>query len=141
MGISHDPQRSISFAEFVRFLSRADDLDCDVHWIPQVCLAGRDLGIYDHVGRVDRLDETLSLLASRFGMTPETNMLPHHARGALHDANYSETSALKNPFDALPRELDEYVDGVPMPEQFYTEELQNLVSERYAEDFALYASA
>ena len=140
LGISHNPERSISFAEFVRFLSRADDLDCDVHWMPQVCLAGRNLGIYDHVGRVDRLDETMSLLTSRFGMTPETSMLPHHLLGAAHEATYCETSALKNPFDALPRELDEYVDGVPMPEQFYTEELKNLILKRYAEDVALYAS-
>jgi len=140
LGIGHDPERSISFAEFVRFLSRADDLDCDVHWMPQVCLAGRDLAIYDHVGRVERLDATLSLLENRFGMTPETSTVPHHARGEAHDAKYSETSALKDPFNALPRELDEYADGVPMPEEFYTDELKNLVLERYAEDVALYAS-
>jgi len=140
LGISDDPERSISFAEFVRFLSRADDLDCDVHWMPQVCLAGRDLGIYNHVGCVERLDETLSLLATRFGMTPGTSAAPHFAQGDALETKYRESSALKNPYDALPRELDEYEDGVPMPEAFYTEELKNLVLERYAEDVALYAS-
>ena len=139
LGVPHDPARSISFEEFVRYLSTAADVQCDVHWMPQVNLVGTDLSVFSHVGKVERMDETLDMLASRFGYTVERDIGPHLRHSSEHITRYSETAALAQPYRALPDELDAHEDNIPMPGLFYTAELRELAERRYAADLALYA--
>jgi tetratricopeptide (TPR) repeat protein len=141
LGIPHDPARSISFEEFVRYVSGAQNVQCDVHWMPQVCLVGNDLSVFGHVGKVERMDETLDILATRFGYVLERDIAPHSKDGFDHITHYSETSTLTHPYRALPEELDAHELAVPMPDLFYTPELRELAERRYAADIALYASA
>jgi tetratricopeptide (TPR) repeat protein len=140
LGIPHDLERSISFEEFVRYVSTAQDVECDRHWMRQVDLVGSDLSVFQHVGKVDRIDETLDMLATRFGFTIERDISLYNRDGSDHITQYSEAATLKEPYRALPSELDAHVTAVPMPELFYTPELRELVERRYTADIALYAA-
>jgi tetratricopeptide (TPR) repeat protein len=140
LDIPADPERSISFEEFVRYLAVAEDVQCDMHWMPQVNLVGADLEIYDHVGTVERLDRTLDLLASRFCFVPESSLDRHLRKGDRHITRFSETVQMKSPARALPAELASLPDGVPMPELFLTRTLKTLLRRRFAADVALHAS-
>jgi tetratricopeptide (TPR) repeat protein len=133
-GIPYDPERSISFEEFVRFLPTVGDGELNMHWMPQSRSVGTDLSIYNHVGKVERLKETLELLESRFGFV----QMPVALR---HIANFSEGASLRDPHRALPHELDEFEHAMPMPELFLTPALREILGQRYAADVALYASA
>lgn len=138
-GIPYDPGRSISFEEFVRFLSTAEDTDFNMHWMPQSRSVGTDLSVFNHVGRVERLDETLHMLERKFGFVTQTATTGHIPY--RHRANFSETADLKAPYRALPHELDAFHDAMPMPELFFTPALRELLRSRYAADVALYEQA
>jgi len=139
LGLQDDPARSISFEEFARYLATAADVQFDMHWMPQVQMVGTDLSRYDHVGTVERLSETLALLASRFGYVDATSLDPRLLEEDPHITKFSEQADLKQPYRALPHELDSFADGVPMPPLFFTPELKDLLEQRYAADVALYA--
>ncbi len=140
VGIADDPDRSITFEEFVRYLAVAADVECDMHWMPQVHLVGADLSRYAHVGTVERLAETLDLLASRFGYVVPASQDPALGADDPHVTKFDETAALQAPHRALPAELAALEKGVPMPELFLTRELKDLLTQRYAADVAMYAS-
>ncbi|HTZ71968.1 MAG TPA: sulfotransferase family 2 domain-containing protein [Acetobacteraceae bacterium] len=130
----YDPVRSISFEEFVHYVTSAPDELCDVAWMPQVNFTGRDLGQYDHVGTVERLPDTLDLLESRFGY--KIGARP----GQRTPIPWDERATLRDAHRALPHELDAFERGMPMPEQFYTRELKQMARKRYAVDIALYGA-
>lgn len=140
-GLDYDPVRSITFDEFVRFLARADDTDCNVHWMPQYRFTGTDLSAFHHVGRVERLADTLDLLAERFGWIDEAALIADICSAGRRLTKYSDASTLAAPYQALPRELDEFESNVPPFTHFYTPELTRIVEQRFAQDVALYAAA
>ena len=137
-GVPYDPLRSISFEEFVHYLADADDTACNLHWLPQYRFAGRDLGIYHHVGKVERLADTHALLADRFGYRTETWPEVPRPSPRRHTTRYSPDARLAAPHLALPRELDAHEDSLPEPDRFYTPTLRQMVAKRFAEDVALY---
>ncbi len=141
LGMPDDPARSISFEEFVRYLATADDVQFDMHWMPQVQMVGTDLGRYDHVGTVERLSDTFDLLASRFGYVDATSLDARLLEEDPHVTKFSETADLKQPYRALPHALEAFQDGVPVPDLFFTPELKLLLEQRYAADVALYKEA
>jgi tetratricopeptide (TPR) repeat protein len=140
-GVPYDAERSISFEEFVRFLAVVEDAEFNMHWMPQARSVGMDLSIYNHVGKVERLKETLDLLENRFGLVPELVTTKHMPTANKHVAKFSETSTLQNPHSALPEELATYDDGLPVPDMFFTAEIKELLQKRYADDVALYSRA
>jgi len=139
LGLRYDPVRSITFEEFVRHVAAAVDVRCDMHWMPQIHMVGNDLGIYDHVGTVERLEDTLDMLSSRFGYSTAESLA--RTMPSPHNTRYSETAALNAPYGALPAELEEFTNGFPLSELFYTPELRQLVEQRYQADVALHAAA
>jgi hypothetical protein len=141
LGIPDDPARSISFEEFVRYLAVTPDVRMDEHWMPQAVLVGDNLARFGHVGRVEQLDRTLDILASRFGYTLESDLTGHVGNGNRHVRRYDGGTQLSAPWRALPAEIMALKGRAPAPEAFYTEELRALVERRYAADFAMYASA
>jgi hypothetical protein len=140
-GLAFDPVRSISFAEFVRYVSTVSDSDCNTHWVPQFRFVGTDLSLYHHVGTVENLAATLSFLKQQFGYELEQQLSADMPIGDRHIAKYNAQASLLSPHSALPRALDALEDAMPAPEQFYTGELQQLVSDRFADDIGLYAAA
>ena len=141
VGLPYDRERSISFAEFVRYLTTLSDAECDVHWVPQHRLCGTDMSIYAHVGRCERLDDTMFYLKTMFGMEPETSIRQHIHFPETHTTIYDEGCTPPRPWNVLPKELRSYDNGYPPAAHFFNDEIRAAVRERYATDFALYAAA
>lgn len=140
LGLPDDPGRSITFEEFVRYLTKVEDFACDLHWMPQVRLVGTDLGRYAHVGTVERLADTLDLLSSRFAYVVPASGDPNLDVRDPHVTKFSETASLPAPHRAVPAELASLANGVPMPEFFLTQELKDLLTSRYRADLDMYES-
>jgi hypothetical protein len=94
--------------DFRRFVSALDEEDAqDVHWSAQRPLV--EYHPLDHVGRVERLDETLSLLAQHVGGGSREHKFPR------------ENTTL-----------------VPMPSHAFDSATAAIANRRYAEDFERY---
>ena len=139
--IPYDHDRSISFAEFVNYLGTVSDAECNVHWMPQHRLCGTDMSIYAHVGRFEKLEDTLYYLNTMFGMEPETSIRQHIRYPETHTTKYDEACLLPRPWNVLPTELRGYDNGYPPVEHFFTDEIRAAVRNRYAADFAIYEAA
>lgn len=139
--IEPDPDRSITFAEFVGYLAEATDIECDVHWLPQHRICGANMSIYAHVGRFERLAETLNYLVDKHNMVPETGIDAHLNYPETHITKYDPNCPLRQPWAVLPSDLRAYSAGYPLAEAFYTDELREAVLRRYAIDVALHARA
>jgi hypothetical protein len=140
-GVPDDPARGISFAEFVHFLARADDLDMDPHWIPQTRIIGADLRGYDHIGRFEALDETFDLLEQIFGYTAERESAPHLNGQKNHATRYNAAVAPEAPSLLLPAALQRLGGVFPAADAFLTAELREILVRRYTADAALHAAA
>jgi tetratricopeptide (TPR) repeat protein len=139
--VDPDPDRSITFAEFVGYLTVVPDIECDVHWLPQHRICGANMSIYTHVGRFERLDATLDYLATQHNIIPETSIDAHIRHSETHITRYDPACPLSAPWKALPADLRDYSTGYPPAEAFYTDELREAVLRRYAIDAALHARA
>jgi tetratricopeptide (TPR) repeat protein len=125
-GREPDWKASISFDAFVREIVGRADADMDHHWRPQ-CAFFDAATAFDHVGRVECLDETLDELRKRRHWQFEFD--PHAVRNALRRSELAPAR-----YDLmLPRQLA-LLPGVPTAGQLFTDELRALVARRYAED-------
>jgi predicted negative regulator of RcsB-dependent stress response len=140
LGIPVDTGRSITFEEFVRHLAQCEDVECDVHWMPQVNMTGADLGRYDHVGTVENLAATLDLLASRFGYVDAETLDPDMPKADERIMAFNHSLKVERPYRVLPRDLAK-AGELPSPETFFTPELRELLQLRFAADIALYERA
>ncbi len=141
LGIPYDRERSISFAEFVRYVTTLSDAQCDVHWVPQHRLCGTDMSIYAHVGRCERLDDTMFYLNTMFGMEPETSIRQHIHSPDTHATPYDDGCTLPRAWNVLPGELRGYDNGYPPAAHFFNDEIRAAIRDRYATDYTLYAAA
>jgi len=140
-GVPHDPERSITFQEFVRYVAQADDAEFNMHWMPQWRIVGRDLGAYSHVGTVERLKRTLDLLTERFGFDQNVSLAANLPKAGSHIAKHSADSDIEEPFRVLPAILEENQERLPLSEHFLSPELRFIISERFAIDEDLYREA
>lgn len=122
------PDRSVSFAEFVRHLTRTPCDAMDQHWKPQVCFTqGRR---FDFVGDVSRLGPDLNRLQRWLGI--DVGEVPDHPQTARSGGTPGEHA--QTPAAELHRA------GVrPGAASLFTPELEALVRARYAEDVDLIA--
>ena len=97
--------------------------------------------IYAHVGRFERLNETLDYIVTKHNIIPETSVDAHLKYPETHITKYDPDCPLREPWKALPAELRAHSSGYPPAEAFYTDELREAVLRRYAIDAALHARA
>lgn len=128
-------QRGLTFREFVRYLCVSPDDHLDAHWRPQSAfIAGRRM---DFIGRMESLSAVLPGLACRLG-APAPELAPHTPTADRTDA--ADTTFPGCHADMLSREL--HRRGVlPSAMTLFDDELRALVSERYAAEVRLHASA
>ncbi|MEM9274421.1 MAG: sulfotransferase family 2 domain-containing protein [Cyanobacteria bacterium P01_F01_bin.143] len=134
LGIEPDFEKSVTFDQFIRYLSRTEDVKLNIHWRPQHTFLG--LGLfkfkYDFIGKFEELNLVIEHLEKKFDIQVNKNVM-----GKSHITNYKEFTnsgdfCHKYPIDFLE------LEGVPSSNQLYTPELEALVRVRYAEDIALY---
>lgn len=140
-GVAHDPDRSISFAEFVGYLAQAPNHELDVHFLPQSVIFGRDPAHYSAMVVLERVDELLEMLNSRFGVVPVTGdqVILNQEKG--NNLPYNRDYSGPPVAGMLPADLFALKGklGFPVSKFFLTPEVVALLQERYADDVELHA--
>lgn len=97
----------IDFASFIKAICSQDPADMDLHWKPQFDLLQPDKIEYDFIGRFERFNEDFSAIKAKLGINAEAE--PQYSSNRTRA--YEKLNA------------------------YYTEELQNLVRDKYKVDF------
>lgn len=132
LGLATDLQRGISFAEFVRYIASATDMQLDPHWRSQSWFVQGSLDDYDLVGRFEEFEGFLAQLEARFDIAITREVPVQKAQTYAQGASACVA-------DRLPAEVRG--GPWPAPAAFYTPELVDLVRVRYADDLRLYREA
>ncbi len=139
LGISADPSRSLSFAEFASYLAASEDACLNVHWLPQFRMCGEDPGLYEHVGLFEKLDATFEYAGRVLNWQVTRDIEAHIPNHGPHRASYVEAGESLNWCDCLPAELRGRASVAP-PRQFYCDAVRDKIARRYARDISLYAA-
>ena len=134
LGIQPDFEKSVTFDQFIRYLSRTKDFNLNIHWRPQHTFLG--LGLfkfkYDLIGKFEDLDPVIEYIEKKFNIKVSKNVISDSHRTNYRDFPNNEGLCHKYPDDFI------NLDVLPRCNQLYTPELEELVRVRYAEDIALY---
>lgn len=122
-----DAESSLTFAEFVRYLSRTKDHKLNWHWKSQYSYLGSTK--FDFIGKVENLEEDFEYIKNKLNLPDD---LPYR-NISLYTKDFSS-----NPFDIhwsklTPLQLRN-INYYPKYQEFYTEELIELVRNRYLKD-------
>ena len=139
-GIEPDLARGITFEEYVNFLAEAQDIELNLHWMPQSRLVGTDLSRYSYVGRFEKLSDTFDMLEQRFGYTTQREASVHLGGSKNNTTKYNAEVKLQNPERCLPAELRALRFGFPAPEAFLTPAIRDVIAKRFADDARLHAA-
>lgn len=133
-------QKSITFRQFVNYLSTTkDDNELDGHWRPQTTFfEGIEL---DFVGRLENLEEDFQVVLGKAKITDYALPSSNKSRSAIIKKTESSASqekienyyGSKHPSDLYPSELLS-LKKLPSYKAFYTDDLIQMISERYQED-------
>ncbi|MGH8045816.1 MAG: sulfotransferase family 2 domain-containing protein [Chthoniobacterales bacterium] len=131
-GETPDAARSVTFEEFIRHLARTDDYDLDYHFRPQRAFF-EQLQDFEFVGRVEDMDAVRRVLTDKLKWSFEG--VAGHNRTVYADARDDVRHHKTRPHDLQK-------SGVfPSTRSLFTDELHDIVMERYAGDFAIYEQA
>jgi len=125
-----DLDKSITFEEFLRYLSRKKNNSLDYHWKPQYLFLGRTK--FDFIGKIENLKEDFEYLKNKLNLPyglPQRNT-----------NKYTETPT--KPFNThwsklTPNQLKN-INQYPRYKEFYNEELIELVRNRYQKDLKMF---
>jgi hypothetical protein len=127
--VQHRDSVNITFEELIKYLCATEDRYLDQHCIPQYLFLG---GIKDYfVARMENLSEDLRHIQNQLNLSlklPKLNKTKYSS-SLNNGQNFAKVSASK--FRNLKTVLPDY-------KQFYTPELIDLVSRRYAKDIQLF---
>jgi hypothetical protein len=142
MGIPFDPDRSISFEEFCRFLTVAHDLEMNPHWMPQTRIVGDDISVYSYIGHMEKLKETFAVLKGKFDYEPQEKAEEHLGGIRNNVRKLSATPTGQPAYRMLPSELRQYRRGTtvreyPSTSDFLTPEIVSIIEARFAGDVRL----
>ncbi|KEJ94125.1 Sulfotransferase family protein [Pseudosulfitobacter pseudonitzschiae] len=122
-----DFHRSVSFADFIRYVTSADPRTLDPHWRPQILyLRGIE---YTHLFDFDRINEAIDALEAWTGVT-----LP---RQAVNSTGSGSSGGMKLP---NAHALEPHVlDDLPRIARhcFFNEELDSLITNSFAQDIEM----
>lgn len=138
-GIAADPDRSISFEEFCRFLAVAHDLEMNPHWMPQTRVTGEDIHAYSFIGHMEKLNETFELLKNKFNYVPQEKAEEHLAGIPTNVRRLSPTPTGLPAYRMLPAELLRHRHNspersFPSASDFLTPEMARIIEDRFSAD-------
>jgi hypothetical protein len=120
-------QPTVTFRQFVHFLSTGNSRQFDVHWRPQYLFL-RD-NRFDFIGRVEQLENDFAKVSARLGID--------HPLGHINVTRYDRQSSDDIVADCTPQQLQAR-GAYPDYRQFYPPDLQQLVGQIYARDIELF---
>lgn len=125
-----DYDKSITFENFVDYLSRTEDCYLDKHWRSQFSFLGRELFQFDILDSLDNFDKVLKLLEQRIEVKIRNRKTGNKNYYGEHPSNSSW-------HQLYPQELAK-LKKLPKANLFYTPKLLNLVENRYKSDLEIY---
>ena len=127
-------EESITFKQFVEYISVTDDQDLDGHWQPQYLFLGDTQ--FDFIGRFENLEKDFAYLQQKLGLS---SSLPWSNKSQVDDDKLdANKSDLKRHFcDFSPKELSQ-LSHFPDYRDFYAGDLIEMVRKRYAKDIELF---
>lgn len=128
--LKREKDSSITFSQFIDYLSRTEDYDLNEHWRPQHTFLGTNLVEFDLVFQLENLDSALEKLETQLGIKIDNKKTKNRTKYVLINSD-------DHFYDKYPQELQAY-SGLPKAAKFYTPELENLVRVRYARDIEIY---
>jgi hypothetical protein len=129
-GLEPDHQKSITFSQFIEYLSRTDDSHLNEHWRSQYFFLGMGLVKFDVLDSLENISEIVQHLEVRLGIKISD-------RKIKNKTNYIEPENPKNWHQMYPQELRKF-QKLPTTKALYTDELIALVQHRYALDLEMY---
>jgi len=121
-----DFDRGITFRQFIDFIAKADPEHLDPHWRPQTLyLAGIE---YDRLFRIDELDDLITILEERTGMTLN--------RKARNVTGSGKGTFLRGAADLLPAQIA----AAPRisKNSFWDPDVREAMEQVYASDYTLF---
>ena len=128
LGVEVNIKKSITFAQFIKYLARTKDRDLNDHWRPQSNFLGSVK--FDLVGQFENLDVVFNLLQKKYSISIRKKV-------SAHMTNYKDFSNNLEFHQIYPYKL-RTLDAMPTAWNLYNSELEAIVRERYAKDIEIY---
>ncbi len=140
LNINYNPAQSITFRQFILYLSETEDYLLNEHWRSQHTFLGREILELDYLGQFEELDSVIKFLENKFDFTITTDVEDSN-EFEEHITKYVEYDSNQKVCDTYPTELKFLKilhGGFPKATSFYTPDLIELVTNRFAKDISIY---
>ncbi|MGB3404816.1 MAG: sulfotransferase family protein [Microcoleaceae cyanobacterium] len=131
LGENPDQNQSITFRQFVTFLTDKEDRLLDPHWRPQYIYLGLGLLEFDFIGQFENLTPAIKALEEKLNTHIETEVAP------AHRINYGNFDKDKKYCDTYPKDLRK-LNSFPNSSSMYTPDIEEMVRKKYAKDIEIY---
>lgn len=127
-GLEPDYSKSITFSQFVNYVSTTNDIFLDQHWKPQHLFLSNTK--FDYIGKFEQLDEVIQHLEQKFNLTVNRKV-------SKHQTQYTEILA-ESTYQNLYGSEFKNLKMNPTAKNLYTPELRELAEDKYALDLQIY---
>ena len=128
------PKDSITFRQFVEYVSVTDDLHLDGHWKPQYLFLGKTK--FDFIGRFETIEEDFAYIQKKLELSAN---LPwsNKSRSNVEESDVNEADLNRHYCDYFPKEISK-LKKYPDYRKFYTPDLMEKIKTRYSQDIELF---
>lgn len=125
---------SITFRQFVEYVSVTEDQHLDGHWKPQHLFLGKTK--FDFIGRFENMEDDFTYIQNRLGLS---SSLPWSNKSQRNDhrSDAEKLDLTRHYCDYYPKDLNQ-LKHYPDYRTFYTTDLVEIVAKRYAKDIELF---
>jgi tetratricopeptide (TPR) repeat protein len=134
LGKQPDQHQSITFKQFIDFLTDKEDRLLDPHWRPQYIYLGLGLLAFDFIGQFENLTPAIEILEKKLNTHIKTDVAP------AHRINYGNFDKNKKYCDTYPKDLRK-LSSFPTSASMYTPGIEEIVRKKYAKDIEIYEQA
>ena len=131
-----EPNRLMTFRQFVDFIGTQADADLDNHWRSQISFLSQVIECFDWIVPMNRIDDFIPILERRMAVK-----LP--SEKTLNSNVYRSFGLERQMYDCYPDQLRELCNGESYPDKasLLTPQLTESLTKRFQSDVALYQLA
>lgn len=136
LGLKLDIKRSITFSQFVDYLTRTENSNLESHWLPQSIYFAAELVKFDYIAQHENLTPALDYLQTKLDLEIEPNLVATSQKKAALIKN-KLSSNQENLADLYPHQLAQ-IKQINHVDRFYNPDIAAKVKAKYVEDIELY---